>query len=82
MSNQEQSSSSVGSEQKGVHTSHYQQYKEAHLRYQSSEKGKAARAKYQESSKGKAARKRYQTKRAEWMKILLKEARESGRFQS
>ncbi len=43
--------------------SHYALNKDAHLRYQNSEKGKVARERYQNSDKGKAARKRYHNRR-------------------
>ncbi len=63
----------------GEPLSHYQRYKDAHLRYQDSEKGKAAREKYMTSEKGKNNRKRYQKDRREEMKAALALANEGGR---
>jgi hypothetical protein len=58
--------------------SHYAKYKEAHLKYQNSEKGKAARERYQNSTKGKEARKRYQQRQRELNKVARQLLRESG----
>ena len=60
--------------------SHYAKYTKAHKKYEHSAKGKIARKRYMSSEKGRAARKRYQTKRNKQLKQLLKEARDSGRF--
>jgi hypothetical protein len=70
-----------GGEQEEVdERSHYAKYTKAHKKYEGSAKGKIARKRYMSSPKGKAARKRYQSKRQKMLKQLLKEARESGRF--